>query len=256
MLLTSIAMPIMKIFYILLFIIYMNKINLLCIPYSGGSKYSFSPLLKSTPGHLNPIVLELPGRGGRSKEKLLDDIKKMELDIFEHALKYVNTPYALYGHSMGGLLAYLLARNIVRNKLNRPIYLFITGTIGPSVGYRHSYHNLSKKDFLEQIRKYKGMPDEILNNEEMMDFFEPIMRSDFKAAETYTYEATAPLDIPISVVIGDEEDMEYEDVEAWAKESIASVEISKLPGNHFFIFEHREYLMKYMGDKILNSIYG
>jgi surfactin synthase thioesterase subunit len=234
----------------------MNKINLLCIPYSGGSKYSFSALLKSAPGHLNPIVLELPGRGARSKETLLEDIKKMELDIFEHALKYVNGPYALYGHSMGGLLAYLLARNIARNKLNKPIHLFITGTTGPSVGYRHSYHSLSKKDFFEQIRKFKGMPDEILNNEEFMDFFEPIMRSDFKAAETYTYEVTTPLDIPISVVIGDEEEMEYEDVKAWSKESIAGVEISKLPGSHFFIFEHGEYLMKYIGDKILKSIYA
>jgi surfactin synthase thioesterase subunit len=232
----------------------MNKINLLCIPYSGGSKYSFLPLLKFSPEFLNPIVLELPGRGGRSKEGLLDDIKKMELDVFGRALKYINGPYAIYGHSMGGLLSYLLVKNIVRNRLNRPVHLFITGTTGPSAGYRHKYHSLSKKEFLEQIRKFKGMPDEILDNEDMMDFFEPIMRSDFKAAETYTYQDTQPFDIPISVVIGDEEDMEYEDVRAWEKESNARVEITKLNGNHFFIFDHGQYLMKYIGDKILASI--
>lgn len=232
----------------------MNKINLLCIPYSGGSKYSFAPLLKFTPDFLNPVVLELPGRGARAREKLLDDIKKIELDVFERALKLINGPYAIYGHSMGGLLAYLLARNIILNRLNKPLHLFITGTTGPSVGYRHSYHNLEKKEFLEVIRNLKGMPDEILDNAEIMDFFEPVMRADFKAAETYSYRASGLLDVPISVIIGDEEEMKYEDVEAWKNESSIGVEITKLPGNHFFIFDHGEYIMKFIGDKIQNSI--
>jgi surfactin synthase thioesterase subunit len=232
----------------------MNKINLLCIPYSGGSKYSFSSLLKFAPEYLNPIVLELPGRGGRSKEKLIDDIKKIELDVFEHALKHINGPYAVYGHSLGGLLSYLLVKNILRNRLNRPVHLFITSTPGPSLGYRHRYHHLVKSDFLAEVKKLKGMPDEILENEDVMDFFEPILRSDFKLAETYIYQDTQPFDVPISVVVGEEETLEDEDVRAWEKESKAKVEITKFPGNHFFIFDHGESLMKCIGDKVLASV--
>ena len=231
----------------------MEKVNLLCIPYSGGSKYSFAPLIKKAPSNLNPVVLELPGRGGRSGEKLCDDIAVIEEDIFRRSLQFIKKPYAIYGHSMGGLLAFLLAKRIVQNGLPEPLYLFITGTTGPSVTIDHKYHLLNKRDFLEKIKSLKGMPDEILNNADMMDYFEPIIRSDFKLSETYTYPSSAPLNVPISVIVGDEEDMDFEDVKAWKRESSAEVAISKLPGSHFFIFEHAESIMRSFGEKVAMS---
>lgn len=232
----------------------MEKVNLLCIPYSGGSKYSFATLLKKAPSNLNPVVLELPGRGGRSGEKLCDNIAMIEEDILRRSLQFIDGPYAIYGHSMGGLLAFLLAKRIVRNGLPEPIHLFITGTSGPSVTVDRKYHLLNKQDFLEKIKSLKGMPDEILENAELMDYFEPIIRSDFKLSETYVYPPPPPFKFPITVIVGEEEDMEYEDVKAWELESSAGVAISKLPGSHFFIFDHAESIMKSFGEKVAMSL--
>jgi len=231
----------------------MDKVNLICIPYSGGSKYSFSPLLKKAPSNLNPVVLELPGRGARSGEKLCDDIAVIEEDIFKRSLEFINRPYAIYGHSMGGLLAFLLARRIVRNGLPEPLHLFITGTSGPSVIEDQKYYLLNKQDFLDKIKSLKGMPDEILENGDMMDYFEPIIRSDFKLAETYVYRSSAPFKFPIAVIVGEDEEMELDDVKTWKLESSATVAISRMPGSHFFIFEHADSVMRLFADKIAMS---
>jgi surfactin synthase thioesterase subunit len=228
----------------------MEKVNLICIPYSGGSKYSLAPLLKKAPANLNPVVLELPGRGARSSEKLCDDINLIEEDIYRRSILHTGKPYAIYGHSMGGLLAFLLTKRILRNGLPGPVHLFITGTAGPSVSGDRKYHRLEKKDFIEKIKSLKGMPDEILENEDMMDYFEPIIRSDFKLSETYVYPSSAPFHIPISVIVGEEEDMDADEVATWKMESSAEVAISRLPGNHFFIFEHAELIMKWFGEKV------
>jgi len=232
----------------------MEKVNLLCIPYSGGSKYSFSALLKKVPVNLNPVVLELPGRGARSGEKLCHDIALIVEDILRRAVKFTSGPYAIYGHSMGGLLAFLLAKRIVQSGLPEPLHLFVTGTKGPSVIADPKYHLLNKQEFLEKIRSLKGMPDEILENSDMMDYFEPIIRSDFKLSETYVYPPLSPFRFPITVIVGEEEDMEFEDVRAWSLESAAEVSISRLPGSHFFIFEHAESIMRTFGEKIALSL--
>ena len=82
------------------------------------------------------------------------------------------------------------------------------------------------------------MPDEILENEELLYYFEPILRSDFKISEEYVYEERVPFNIPLTVITGTEEDMELEDIQLWQKETTMVVDFKRLPGKHFFIFEH------------------
>jgi surfactin synthase thioesterase subunit len=233
----------------------MEKINLLCIPYSGGSKYSLMPLVKHAPRGLNPVVMEFPGRGTRSTEKLCDDIHLLAHDLYLQALPFINEPYAIYGHSMGGLLTYLLTKLIISYQLPEPLHLFITGTTGPSVkNFDKKNHLLEKEAFIEKIDSLGGMPDEIIRNPEMMEYFERIMRSDFRAAENYIHEPSEPFDIPISVIIGDKEDMKHDDVKAWSRVSNSKVDVSILPGNHFFIFDHALKIMDYFLLKVTGEI--
>jgi len=224
--------------------------NLLCIPYAGGNRYSFSRLLKYFPDHYNIVVLEFPGRGERTEEALLTNTSDLVEDAYRQALPFMDRPYAIYGHSLGGLIGFLLARRIVANKLPAPLHLFVTGTTGPSHRENKIISRMPKQEFIDQMRRYKGMPDEILNNSELMSYFEPILRSDFQASETYEYEKGGTLDIPISVAIGTEDDLDPEGVEAWSQESTGPVDIYRYPGNHFFIFDHAESITKLMAAKL------
>jgi surfactin synthase thioesterase subunit len=224
----------------------MSKLNLLCLPYSGGSRYSFSSFIKYAPTWFSPVVLELPGRGKRAQEMLLEDIEEIEEDIFKQALPYINKPYALYGHSMGGLLTYLLTKRILRDALRIPVCLFVTGARAPSSMNSIKCHHFNKREFRERIRSLDGIPDEIFNNEELMNYFEPIIRADFKALENYIYEPSEPINIPITVMFGDKEDIKKEEVEAWKMISTADVSIIKFTGGHFFINDHASHIFDFI----------
>ena len=96
------------------------------------------------------------------------------------------------------------------------------------------------------------MPDEILQSEELLDYLEPILRTDFSVSETYSYKAHAPLDIPMTVITGTEEHMENEDILLWQKESSLPVDFKQMPGGHFFIFKHIDKLFETISEKLIN----
>lgn len=227
--------------------------NLFCLPFAGGNKYSYREFADKAPSFLNVITLEYPGRGTRMKDPLVSDINEFVNDIYRQISPLVkNGDYAIYGHSLGGLITYLLTLKLMENNHKLPVHLFITGTTGPSAISRteKKRHLLEKKEFFEEIRELNGMPEEILNNEELLHYFEPILRSDFKVSEDYIYQEHVPLNIPVTVITGTEEDMELEDIQLWQKETNHVVDFKRMPGKHFFIFQHSFKIIEIISKKL------
>ncbi len=115
--------------------------------------------------------------------------------------------------------------------------------------------NLKKKfapqaEFIQELKDLKGMPDEILQSNELLEYCEPILRSDFMVSEKYIHEESAPLDIPITVITGNEEDMENSDIALWQKETTLPVDFKKFPGNHFFIYQNVQPIIQIISNKI------
>jgi surfactin synthase thioesterase subunit len=235
----------------------MEYVKLICLPYAGGNKYSYRKLEEKCPDLLKIISVEYPGRGDRTREALVTDLRVLADDVYKQVRDIIDGGnYAIYGHSMGGLLACLLTRKIVVNKHPMPLHVFITGTDGPSAKETddRKRYLLSKVDFIEELKTLHGSPEEILNNEELLNYFEPIIRADFKASETYEYEDFEPLNIPFTVITGTEEDMEPENIRLWQKESALDVDIKRMKGDHFFIFNHSSLIMEIFLKKILSTL--
>lgn len=227
--------------------------NLFCLPFAGGNKYSYREYVEKASSYLNIIPLDYPGRGARTKEPLIENIDTLVEDVYKQISNKVGqTEYAIYGHSLGGLAAYLLTRKLIENNHKAPLHLFITGTTGPSAFSRceKKRHLLPKKEFLEELKILDGIPDEILQNEELLDYFEPIIRSDFKVSETYLYEDYVPLNIPITIITGTEEDMEIADIRLWQKETTCVIDFRQLPGNHFFIIKQSGKIVEIISKKL------
>jgi surfactin synthase thioesterase subunit len=163
--------------------------------------------------------------------------------------------YALYGHSMGGVVAFLLSRKIIANKHRRPLHLFITGTTGPTSASRQEkqLHRLGKQAFIAEIRELDGCPEEVLQNEDLMNYVEPILRADFQASETFTYVRDRPLDIPITVITGTHDDMKTEDVRLWQQETTCTIDFIEMPGKHFFILDASGEIVDIIGNKLFSA---
>jgi surfactin synthase thioesterase subunit len=216
-------------------------VNLFCLHFAGGNKYSYVPFEEYLDKNIKLITLELPGRGKRFNEPLQTDIHDIVDDLFEQIKESESRPYAIFGHSMGAILTYLLTHKIAKSDLPNPIHLFVSGCRAPKVERKPPYYNdLPKDEFVEKIRKMGGCPEEILQSDELMALFEPPLRADFKAIETYKYTKPDPLKTPMTVFIGNKDKVTWEEAKDWQNETIHKIDIKEFEGNHFFIFDHKK----------------
>ena len=228
-------------------------INLYCLPFAGGNKYSYQKYSEKAPSFLNIIPLEYPGRGARMKELLIADADLLVNDLYNQIRKNAgDTDYAIYGHSMGGLIGYLVARKLIENNHKPPLHLFITGTCGPSSPARSAKnrHLLPKDEFIQELKNLDGIPDEILQHDDLLSYIEPILRADFKTCETYKHQDQPPLNIPFTVITGTDEEMTTEDIQLWQKESDYAIDFRQIPGKHFFIFKYPRVIVDIISKKL------
>lgn len=226
-------------------------VNVFFLPFAGGNKYSYRPFMEAAPEGIQVLPLELPGRGSRFREPLLLDMHHVTDDFYAQITPWLHEPYALYGHSMGTLAAYLLIQRILAEGHNPPLHLFVSGGAPPALlRIDDKRYLLPREAFFAKIRTYGGCPDEILRDEEMMKFFEPILRADFQALETYQHQPTLPLSVPITVLLGTDEKTTPSQGLAWGDETVSGVDVHQYPGNHFFIFPHAEEIIQLVASKV------
>jgi len=216
------------------------KIILYCLPFAGGHTLSYRDFQAHVAESILIKPLELPGRGNRINEPGLTNLETMADDVFQQIQSDLNgMSYAIYGHSMGAILGYLLVKRILNAGKPAPKHLFVSGREAPSVvNDVPPIHQLPKQAFINQLNELGGLPPSIEGNVELMDFFEPILRADIQALETYIYQPTSPFDIPITILHGlTDKAVTYRNLLPWQQESTQPIAIHTLKGGHFFIFE-------------------
>ncbi len=218
----------------------MKKQKLFILHFAGGNKYSFQPIIRSFE-RFDYEVLELPGRGKRMGEKLLYSQKEAVDDLYAQIQqKYQEDNFLIYGHSMGASLGLRLCSKLIRNQMH-PKALFVTGNPGPGVTREEKRYDLPKPEFIEELRKLGGIPEEVYESDELFGFFEPILRADFQVVELGDNELTPPVNIPIYAVMGEAE--KYADqIDNWRKYTTADFSSEVWEGNHFFIMENGDRL--------------
>lgn len=234
------------------------KPKIIAIPFAGGNKYSFSEIQKHIVQDFEWITLELPGRGSRFSEPLLDRLTDMVNDLYKNIQIHISRgDYILCGHSMGTLLGYELVKKMIKNNLKLPRCLFFTGRGAPAYSSLINKKSiLPQNSFWEEITKIGGMPKDILDQSDLLEVYYPILKNDFKAVENYVYTKTeTPFSIPIHILMGEDEIGEEEeqtsvhDMKAWANETNAPCSFEVVPGNHFFVLDEA----KMIAQKIMNA---
>ena len=220
--------------------------KILAFPFAGGNKHSLSFLRRFVPKEIELITLDYPGRGTRIQESLLYDIHEIVEDAFSNVCQLIqHGDYIVYGHSMGALVATLLCKKIEDEGLNSPLKLIVSGRSAPSVERKkRNISDLPVHSFWQEVIALNGMPSGFMEEPSLKELFEPILRADFKVVEGYEYQENLLLNIPIDVFYGDQELKDLGDIDKWKEESNRPVTIHELKGDHFFIYNHGEYITK------------
>jgi len=214
-----------------------SDLRLFCFPYAGGSALTYRSWSELLPKNVEVCPIELPGRGSRLREAPYTSLALLVTDSAAALTRYLDKPYAFFGHSMGALIGFELARLFRQQSLPEPLHLFASGHTAPQVSSGHRpIYNLPENEFMEELRKLNGTPDAVLNNEELMKLLLPMLRADFAVNETYIYQPDLPLDCPISAYGGvQDKDVNRESLEAWREQTAAAFSLQMFAGGHFFL---------------------
>lgn len=216
---------------------------LFCLPYAGGSKSIYYKWKNYLDPSIKLYPVELKGRGKRLDEGFYENMNEAVEDIYNIIKEEIESDeYAIYGHSMGSLIAYEMYYRIEKAKKRKPQHMFFSGYKAPNIiAERDISYTLSDNAFIEKIIKLGGTPEEVLNNEELLELVLPILKNDIKILEKYIYkERENKIACNISVLNGDKDSFNLNEILEWKKHISNKCKFYTLSGNHFFINDNIE----------------
>ena len=223
-------------------------IRLFCFPYAGGSSQIFRKWREDFPPDIDLCPVELPGRNARIDDPPFTNLDAMVLSIADEIAPRLDTPFAVFGHSMGALVGFELVRLIARRYRRSPVHLFVAACQAPHL--RDPYpavHSLPEAELKAELRRLNGTPVEVLDNAPLMELLLPVLRADLAASETYVHRVAPALSCPITVFGGlQEAQISREFLCAWQEHTSSSCTVRMLPGDHFFIHPAGKLLLRIM----------
>lgn len=223
-----------------------NKPRLFCFPYGGGNAMIFRKWQDRLDQYVDVYPVQLPGRGIRIQEPSFRELEPLIEELVEAFQPYIHQSYFFFGHSMGALIAFELARFLQKHFRSSPKHLIVSGFRAPHLpNPKPPIHHLPDQAFSKEIAKMNGTPKEILENAEYLEFFLPSLRADFQLCETYQYQKGGALHSPITAFGGTEDpDVDEAMLEAWKIHTHCQFRLIQFPGDHFFIHHEEQAIVQ------------
>jgi medium-chain acyl-[acyl-carrier-protein] hydrolase len=228
------------------------RIRLFCFPYAGNGAVMFRSWQDAIPDSIELCPVQLPGRGRRLHDPPFTRLTGLIQAVSTALHPLLDKPFALFGHSMGALICFELARAWRRELQLTPEYLFVSGRRAPQLSVPDSpTFNLPEAELIVELRRLNGTPEDILSNPGAISLMMPLLRADFEVVQTYLYSSERPLDCPIKA-IGGLEDMgtSQEHLLPWREQTANSFSLSMFPGDHFFINQVRRELCRLLASTL------
>jgi surfactin synthase thioesterase subunit len=232
-----------------------SRVRLFCFPYAGAGASIFRSWQADVLPGIQICRVQLPGREERMVEPPFTRLRPLIDALMEQIRPLLDMPFAFFGHCMGALVAFELARSL-RREGREPVHLLVSALRPPQLGHGTGrLHRLRGDAFQAALVGFDGIPRELQNEPEFLKIILPTLRADFETCETYEYSAEAPLGCPISVYSG-RNDTRSPSAEMilWKHHTAGKFSSRVFPGNHFFIESSRKAVLSAVSVELLGSV--
>ena len=215
-------------------------LRLFCLPHAGAGAAAFYQWKRLVAGRIAVCPVMLPGRESRLPEPALRSVDAVVANLQAAVLNALDRPYAIFGHSMGALLAFAWAQQIARAGSRKPEALIVSGRNAPHLLAPHRDLYRSEDDTLQaELKKLYGESHAaVLDDEEMRKLFVPILRADIQVVETYEFNGEPKLSCPILALAGTRDRSVSDDgLSAWAEHTSAATTTGRIEGDHFYTLD-------------------
>lgn len=226
---------------------------LYCLPSAGSSATMYARWNRLTAVGIQVKPIELPGRGARITEDFLSTFD----DMVDFACQQINPAqqrFALFGHSMGALIAWAVAQRRQKAGLSTPLALFASASTAPSKRSLERFENLQTDDqLLDDLRRQGGTPEILLEDEEMRRITLDTIAADYRVCANFAYQQPARLDCPIHILAGKDDEISGDELNAWQLESLQQGSLRWFEGGHFYLRSQQDALVNHL-EQLLTQV--
>lgn len=226
---------------------------LFCFPHAGGGASAYRGWRGQMSG-VDVLPVQPPGREARLREAAHHHMAPLVTELASVIAEAAGSgPYAVYGHSLGALVAFETVREIRRRGEAEPVHLIVSGCAAPHCTYDDGtpVSQMSQPQLADMLRRLGGTPEWLLADPELLQMILPAVRADFSVKDTYVYLPEDPLDIPVTVVSSTADPRASRDLqERWAEQTTAEFRMHTMVGGHFAIFEREDLTHGYFAEAL------
>ncbi len=230
--------------------------RLFCIHPVGAGASMFNHFMYHASEDTEVMAFQLPGRENRSGEASYERMDQLVLDMAEAIQPYLDKPFALIGHSFGGVIGYELLRHLKQKLGVSPCYLTVTGTIAPQLTAGWKQTEAISKTAQRSYSEEKLMG--VVNYIDDIDFLRsilPVMRGDMPLIMSYQYRPTAPVDFPITAFAAHQDEVvTIEQVGAWKEQTNETFSLEVVEGDHWFLSRNKELVMQRLNEAWASAV--
>jgi medium-chain acyl-[acyl-carrier-protein] hydrolase len=208
--------------------------RLVCLPHAGAGPSAFVDWPELLAPGIELCAVELPGHGARIAEPALRDARALAAALYTALVPLLDVPVAAFGHSMGALIAFELAREARRRGGPELRWLFASAYPAPQLPYTGAQlHAAPDAEFLAGLAAW--YPTEDPAERALLGELLPVLRADFELCERYAYTTEPPLELPISAFGGlSDPEVPRAAIAAWQSQTTGPFQARMVPGDHLF----------------------
>ncbi|MCP5016351.1 MAG: thioesterase [Ketobacter sp.] len=231
-------------------------VRLFCFSHAGGHPGTYLPWQARLGPSVEVRPVQLPGRAQRFHEPSRREFRPLCDELAKMVQRYEDLPVALFGHSLGALLAFEVARSLSLRS-QRPRHLFVSGCSAP--GHRmpvRPLHELDDSELCQELASFQGTSPAVLADRELMQLLLPVVRDDYALLHDYNYAPATPLQVPLTVLSGREDSIVPANlVLPWANETTEGCDVHWFDGGHFFIDSAQSAVIECIQRKLIPGVH-
>jgi len=225
------------------------SISLVCIPFAGSGAGFYRPWDAIDTAPFDVVPMQLPGREERFVDPPHSDVVTAAKELAPQILDRVPSgPLVLFGHSLGAVVAFETARELVRSGTDRLVCLVVSGSPGPWTGRTARATGLADEEFLTRVVEFAGYRHEAFDDPDMRELLLPLLRADVAMHEDYRSASGEPLSVPVIALRGDRDSLVDADaVEQWRAATSERFVSREIPGGHMYLVDGPAQLVSVIG---------
>lgn len=220
-------------------------LRVFCFPYAGAGASVYSGWRLPAELAAEVWAVQPPGRENRQDEPLVTDFDGLVEAYRQHLTPLLDRPFAFFGHSLGALAAFELARALRRRGAPQPRHLFLSAYRAPDrPAKREPVSPLSADEFVARMWEIAGPSPSAIRDPELLLLLAPLTRADCRLCERYRYTPEAPLDTPLTCFAAvDDCEVDVPDVDAWHRHTSRGCRLHRHRGGHLFLRDHSSQML-------------